>query len=148
MKIQEPDSSRQGTSNRLRCFDLSYVMNSPLRILLALLLLNLACVAPLRASEVVRINPKFKADTVDAPDPEYPMKSQHLGYQGNGIYRLEVNQKTGLADEVKVIKSTGYRELDATAVMTLFKWKFRPGAVKERDVFIVFQLTGWVRGLH
>ena len=112
------------------------------------MLLNIACVARCGASEIVRINPKFKADTVDAPDPEYPMKSQHLGYQGNGIFRLEVNPKTGLADAVKVIKSTGHSELDATAVMTLFKWKFRPGAVKERDVFIVFQLTGWLRGVH
>lgn len=39
------------------------------------------------------------------------------------------NTKTGLADEVKVLRSTGYRELDASAVMTLFKWKFQPGTV-------------------
>jgi len=39
------------------------------------------------------------------------------------------NRKPTLADEVKVLRSTGYRELDASAVMTLFKWKFQPGTV-------------------
>jgi len=32
--------------------------------------------------------------------------------------------------------------------LRLFQWKFRPGAVKQRDVLVVFHLTGWVRGLH
>ena len=53
-----------------------------------------------------------------------------------------------MADEVKVLRTTGHRDLDASAVMTLFQWKFRPGAVKQRDVLVVFHLTGWVRGLH
>jgi TonB family protein len=123
-------------------------MKKPLRTVLTLFCLQIVLVIPSRGSEIVRINPKFKADTISAPDPDYPMKAQHLGYEGNGIYRLVVNQKTGVADEVKVVKSTGHRELDASAVMTLFNWKFRPGAVKERDVFIVFHLTGWSRDLH
>jgi TonB family protein len=59
-----------------------------------------------------------------------------------------INEKTGVADEVKVLRTTGFRELDASAVMTLFKWKFRPGAVKQRDVLVKFHLTGWSRGLH
>jgi hypothetical protein len=36
---------------------------------------------------------------------------------------------TGRDDELKVRRSTGYRELDASAVMTLLKWKFQPGTV-------------------
>ena len=117
-------------------------------MLLALLVLNVTFVTPCRATEIVTIYDKFKKDAVTAPNPEYPMKAQHLGYQGQGIYRLVVNDKTGIADEVKVLKTTGHRELDASAVMTLFNWKFRPGAVKQRDVLIIFQLTGWARGLH
>jgi len=100
------------------------------------------------ATDIVRISAQYKKDTIAAPDPDYPIKAQHLGYQGQGIYRLAVNDKTGVADEVKVLRTTGHRELDASAVMTLFQWKFRPGAVKQRDVLVVFHLTGWVRGLH
>jgi TonB family protein len=39
---------------------------------------------------------------------------------------LKINAKTGLVDEVKVVRHTGYPTLDAEAVMTLFKWKFAP----------------------
>jgi TonB family protein len=124
------------------------VMKTSLRILLAFFILQLATTVPCRASASVRIYPKWKQDAISAPDPEYPMKAEHLGYQGQGIYRLIINDKTGMADEVKVIRTTGHRELDASAIMTLFNWKFPPGKVKQRDVLIIFELTGWVRGLH
>ena len=123
-------------------------MNSPLRILLTLLFLQFAFMTSSNATDIARIPAQYKKDTIAAPDPDYPIKAQHLGYQGQGIYRLAVNDKTGVADEVKVLRTTGHRELDASAVMTLFQWKFRPGAVKQRDVLVVFHLTGWVRGLH
>jgi TonB family protein len=58
-----------------------------------------------------------------------------------------VNDKTGIVDEVKLMKSAGSRELDASAVMTLFKWKFRPG-IKQRDVLVKFSVSGWSRSLH
>src|SRR5712691_3436377 len=119
-------------------------MKTPLKILLPLLFL--AVLTPCYATDIVRIDGKYKKDTLSAPDPDYPIKAQHLGYQGQGIYRLAVNDKTGVADEVKVLRTTGHRELDASAVMTLFQWKFRPGTVKQRDVLVVFHLTGWVRG--
>src|SRR5207237_8132917 len=122
-------------------------MNSPLRILLTLVLIQFAFLTPCSATDIVRIDPKFKRDTVAAPDPEYPIKAQHLGYQSQGIYRLIINDKTGIVEEVKVLKSTHSRELDASAVMTLFNWKFRTGN-NHRDLLVVFQMTGWRRELH
>jgi TonB family protein len=104
-------------------------MKTHLKILLTLLFLALGFVPSLRASDVVIIDAKYKQGTILATDPEYPLHAQHLQASGQGIYRLIINTKTGLADEVKVLRSTGYRELDASAVMTLFKWKFQPGTV-------------------
>jgi TonB family protein len=121
-------------------------MKTPLKILLTLLFL--AALTPCHATDIVRIDAKYKKDTIAAPDPEYPIKAQHLGYQGQGIYRLVINKKTGMVDEIKVLRTTGHRELDATAVMTLLNWKFAPGTLDHRDVLIVFELTGWARGLH
>ena len=121
-------------------------MKTPLRILFTLLFL--AVLTPCFATEIVRIPPEYKKNALTAPDPEYPIKSQHLGYQGQGIYRLVINKKTGMADEIKVLRTTGHRELDASAVMTLLNWKFAPGTIDHRDVLIVFQMTGWARGLH
>src|SRR6267378_152125 len=121
-------------------------MKTPLRILLTLLFL--AVLTPCYATDIVRIDAKYKKDALTSPEPEYPIKSQHLGYQGQGIYCLVINKKTGMADEIKVLRTTGHRELDATAVMTLLYWKFAPGTIDHRDVLIVFQLTGWARRLH
>ena len=112
------------------------------------LLVMLAVVGSILATDIVRIPPQYKKNALSAPDPEYPMKSQHLGYQGQGIYRLVINKKTGMADEIKVLKTTGHRELDASCVMTLLNWKFPPGTIDHRDVLVVFELTGWTRGLH
>ena len=123
-------------------------MKPPLRIVLTLLSLQLALIVPCHASDIVRIPAQYKKDALAAPDPEYPVKSQHLGYQGQGIYRLIINKKTGMADEVKVLRTTGHRELDASAVMTFMNWKFPPETIDHRDVLVVFHLTGWVRGLH
>src|SRR4030095_4689573 len=102
-------------------------MKTPLGILLTLLFL--AVLTPCYATDVVRIPPQYKKDTTAPPDPEYPIKCQHLAYQGQVLYRLIINDKTGVVNEVKVMKSTGHRELDANAGMTLFNWNFRPGII-------------------
>src|SRR5205814_10132220 len=99
-------------------------MNSPLKILLTLLFL--AVLTPCDATDIVRIPAQDKKDTINAPDPEYPSKAQHLGYQGQGIYRLMVNDKTGVVDEGKVMQSTHHRALDASAVRTVRSGKLRP----------------------
>jgi TonB family protein len=123
-------------------------MKPSLRILFALSILQFALTTPCHATDIVTIYDKFKADTVAAPNVEYPMKSKSLGYQGQGIYRLVVNKQTGVVSEVKVMKTTGHRELDASAVMTFFNWKFKPGALNHRDILVIFHLTGWSRDLH
>lgn len=123
-------------------------MKTSLRILLGVLLLQFALTAPTRATDVVTTYDKFKNGTTAAPDPEYPMKAKNLGYQGQGIYRLVVNKNNGIVDEVKVMKTTGHRELDASAIMTFFNWKFKPGTVDHRDILVIFHMTGWSRELH
>jgi hypothetical protein len=54
-----------------------------------------------------------------------------------GVYRMTINQKTGTVDEVGVLLRAG-RELDAAAIMTFFKWKFKPGAIKQLDAPVIF----------
>jgi TonB family protein len=121
-------------------------MKTSLRILLTVLFL--AILTPCHATDVVTIYDKFKQGTTAAPNPDYPQKCQHLGYQGQGIYRLVVNKSNGVVDEVKVMKTTGHRELDASAIMTFFNWKFTPGTVDHRDILVIFHLTGWTRGMY
>src|SRR5260370_36827062 len=115
-------------------------MKSPLRILFTLLFL--AVLTPCLATDIARIPPEYKKDTLAAPDPEYPIKAQHLGYQGQGIYRLVINGKPGIGTEGKVMKSTHSRELDARAGMTMYYCKCRPG-IKHRGILVGFRLTCW-----
>jgi hypothetical protein len=83
-----------------------------------------ALATPCRASDIVTIDAKYKQDSVSAPDPGISDQSAAHPRARPGLYRPVLNQKTGMADEVKVLKRTGYREADASAVMTLFKWNF------------------------
>jgi TonB family protein len=95
----------------------------------------------------VVILPKYKEGTVAAPDPNYPPAAEQRGHHGQGIFRLMINDKTGLVDQVQVFKTTGFGELNSEAVLALFKWKFRPG-IKQRDVSVMFESTGTARQLH
>jgi TonB family protein len=100
-----------------------------------------------RAAGFIVIQPKYKADTLAAPDPNYPPAAENRGHNGQGVYRLIINEKTGIVDQVQRFKSTGFADLDKEAIRALFNWKFKPG-IKQRDVTIVFQGSGSRRFLH
>ncbi|MEY2547364.1 MAG: hypothetical protein QOG48_2481 [Verrucomicrobiota bacterium] len=109
--------------------------------------LQLAFVATCHGAEFIVIKPKYKADTIVAPDPEYPTLAKSQRHGGQGIFRLIINEKTGVVDEVQVFKGTGHGELNREAIMTLFKWRFKPG-IKQRDVAISFEGVGRANELH
>ena len=96
--------------------------------------------SPCRAEQPAFIPAKFKGIILYAPEPEFAE-----GYRKNntdvlqGVYRLTINQKTGAVDEVGVLKRSGMQKLDGVSVMTLFKWKFRPGSIRQLDVPITFE---------
>src|SRR5467141_491458 len=60
-------------------------------------------------------------------EPEYPIGFVIHGAKGRGRFRLTINSKSGLVDEVKVVQSIGYRELNELAVKALLQWQFKPG---------------------
>jgi hypothetical protein len=92
----------------------------------------LAVASPCRADQDAYIPDKFKGVILYAPQPIYYTNSRLTG-----IYRLTINQKTGTVDEVAVINHAE-KHLDSTAVVTFFKCKFRPGAIKQLDVPVLW----------
>ena len=52
----------------------------------------------------------------------------------HSIFRLKINAKTGAVDEVSVMKRAPQPALNAAMVLALFKWKFKPGSIKELDL--------------
>ena len=86
------------------------------------------------------IPPKFKGIILYAPVPDYPLEARNrftLGAQG--VYRLKINQKTGIVDEVGVMKRASWAKLNAVMVFELLKWKFKPGTIKRLDISVAFE---------
>ena len=80
--------------------------------------------------------------------PEYPIGFVIHGAKGRGRFRLMINSKSGLVDEVKILQSTGYRELNELAVKALLQWQFKPGTASPVEVPVEFSIQGGNRILH
>jgi len=81
-------------------------------------------------------------------EPAYPMGFVIHGAKGRGVYRLTINPKSGLVDELKIVKSTGYRDLNELAAKALLQWQFKPGTPSPVEVPVEFDIQGGNRILH
>ena len=92
------------------------------------------------ADQQADIPDKFKGIILRAPNPNgaSPAVARRAMYT-QGVYRLVINYTTGAVDEIKVLKRSAIKNLDASAVIGLPKWKFRPGTLKQLDVPVAFQ---------
>jgi TonB family protein len=81
-------------------------------------------------------------------DPEYPVGFSLHGAEGKGRFRLTINPKTGQVDEVKIVKSVGYKELNELAAKALLQWQFQPGTRSPVEVPVEFYVHGGDRVLH
>ena len=78
----------------------------------------------LATSPKATLPPNFDKFVIHAPKPNYPVRAQ-----GEGIFVLRVNIKTGLVKEVIAARSTGNQILDGAAAIALRQWRFKPGAL-------------------
>jgi len=88
------------------------------------------------------------AGLVKKIEPEYPMGYVIHGAKGRGVYRLTINSKSGLVDQVKIVQSTGYKELNELAAKALLQWQFKPGTPSPVEVPVEFAIQGGNRILH
>ena len=88
------------------------------------------------------------AGLVKKVDPEYPMGFVIHGAKGRGTFRLTINARSGQVDEVKILKSTGYEDLNKLAVKALLQWQFQPGTRSPVEVPVEFDIQGGNRILH
>ena len=106
----------------------------------AKLLLCLMCAAgatlPARAAVEDFTPAEFAALGAYTPKPEYPLAARRilgerrLYITGHGIFRLHVRISTGLVTGVETVQSTGSAILDASALRTLRKWRFKPEVLR------------------
>jgi protein TonB len=83
---------------------------------------------------------------LDNPAPEYPPEAQEAREQGTVLLLVEV-EIDGRAGRLSIARSSGYPDLDAEAVRTVKRWRFRPATlgglalVSQVEVPIQFHLT-------
>ena len=88
------------------------------------------------------------AGLIKKVEPEYPIGFVTHGAKGRGRFRLTINAKSGLVDEVKIIQSIGYSDLNKLAVKALLQWQFKPGTPSPVEVPVEFDIRGGNRILH
>lgn len=77
--------------------------------------------------------PRFNADYLHNPAPEYPGTSRRRGEQGRLTLKVVVNTN-GDAESVQLDKSSGFELLDKAALNAVKNWKFIPAKSNHQPV--------------
>ena len=70
---------------------------------------------------------------VEGGRPEYPENARVKGWEGTVKLQILVNTE-GRVEDVRVVSSSGYGELDAAAQRTVRSWRFSPALQKGAPV--------------
>jgi len=73
-------------------------------------------------------------DVIWACAPRYPLRARSSdpttwsrNAKGDGLFRLDINLKTGRVSQIRIIKSTGSAILDRASTGAFSRWVFMPG---------------------
>jgi TonB family protein len=91
-------------------------------------------------------HPPWQHDMIKAVAPNYPDRDRILRHEGEGLFQVMLDLKTGSVAKVTVIKTTGFQALDTSAVASLRQWRWKPGKWREINVPVRFTtITSWYR---
>src|SRR5258708_3061872 len=78
------------------------------------------------------------SDAIKKVQPRYPFGNiGERRNQGSGLFRLTLDLRTGSVRNVTVLASTGFPELDRSAIAALSRWLWKPGQWKEVDIPVI-----------
>ena len=78
------------------------------------------------------------ANALYSPYPNFPMSVRWEYPSGIGLFRLQIDRRTGSVTSVRVLKTMGDNRLDAAAIAALRQWRFKPQTLSELVVPIEF----------
>jgi TonB family protein len=78
---------------------------------------------------------------IRAPAPIYPLECRARGITGSGIVLATVDKKTGTVIGARMLKSTGNKLLDGSALESLSRWRFKAGTVSQVQIPINFTMA-------
>lgn len=79
-------------------------------------------------------------DVVHRIRPEYPYQDRERNRAGKGLYRLSLDLHSGAVTNVYIVRSAGSATLDASAMDSLRRWKFKPEKWLEVDIPVEFAI--------
>jgi TonB family protein len=85
--------------------------------------------------------PPWFHDRVKALAPDYPFRDRARRNEGQGIFRLTLDLKTGEVIRVTMLKSTGFATLDRSTIAAFRRWLWKPGKWKEIEMPITFTMS-------
>ncbi|MBA3961182.1 MAG: TonB family protein [Chthoniobacterales bacterium] len=86
-------------------------------------------------------NPPWNSDVIKAVGFEYSFQDRRNHNQGAGVFRLVLDLKTGRVTNMMILKSTGIRSLDQSALNALRQWRWKPGKWQEVDFPVSFGMA-------
>ena len=107
---------------------------------IALIALNSAAAAPTRPRYTVEDWQQIRARLIEYPKPDYPEVLRQVRYTGSGIFRIYFDVR-GEVTGIRVLKSTGHRELDIETLKGLGRWRAKPGRKWELDLPVTFTMA-------
>lgn len=107
---------------------------------IALIALNLSAAAPSRPRYTVEDWQQIRARLLEYPKPDYPEVLRQVRYTGSGIFRIYFDVR-GEVTGIRVLKSTGHRELDIETLKGLGRWRAKPSHKWELDLPITFMMA-------
>ena len=112
-------------------------------VCIAAIALRCPAAAPLRRPYTVEDWRQIRARLLVYPKPEYPELLRRVHYTGSGIFRIYFDPR-GEVSGIRVLKSTGHRELDIETLKGLGHWLAKPGHKWELDLPVTFMMGGYV----
>jgi TonB family protein len=83
-----------------------------------------------------------EADLLARPLPKYPYVARRDILQGEGLYLVHFDLKTGTVIKASVVRSSGHNILDQSALQALRQWRIKPHTFSKIKVPCNFTLTG------
>jgi TonB family protein len=96
--------------------------------------------APVRQNYTVEDWRQARARLLAYPKPDYPEILRRVHYTGSGIFRIYFDPP-GEVSGIRVLRSTGHRELDIETLKGLGHWRAKPGHQWELDLPITFMMA-------
>ena len=77
-------------------------------------------------------------NVLESPYPKFPFSVRWEHPSGKGVFRLQIDRRSGLVTSVKILRTMGDNRLDTAALEALRKWRFKPQTLSELVVPIEF----------